>query len=184
MLQFQAPSIAPSLNSALIPGVVQIPPSAVPAVFSVANQILPADASDYHVPQLQSHDRDPFMISSPMTQLIGSQGAATQVQVHAQVHQAQVHQAQPALANPTFVSVGKSILVDPPYLMVGRKRGRKPAAPLGIKRQTPIRSAKNKEVKKPKAADPLNKSENMEDFASCSDGLESEIDITDVTEVV
>ena len=181
MLQFQAPSIASSLNGALIPGVVPIPPSAVPAVFSAANQLLPADASDY---QLQSHDRDPLMISSPMTQLIGLQGAATQVQVHAQVHQAQVHQAQPALANPTFVSVGKSILVDPPYLQVGRKRGRKPTAPLGIKRQTPVRSAKNKEVKKPKAADPLNKSENMEDFASCSDGLESETDITNVTEVV
>ena len=75
-------------------------------------------------------------------------------------------------------------MVDPPFITVGKKRGRKPAVSLGVKRQTPVRSAKLKEVKKVRTTDPLNKSENLEDFASCSEGGESENDITEATEAI
>lgn len=205
-LQFQAPSVA---SSTLIPGVAPIASNTAPQAF-FQNQVLPGSALGYQHQMFHSQDQDPLLMSSPLTQLTVApsqaqvhtlipqsqvhqihvqaqtpQAQAHQVLVQAQVHQSGASQAQVhQVIDPTFVSVGRSLMVDPPFITVGKKRGRKPAVSLGVKRQTPVRSAKLKEVKKVRTTDPLNKSENLEDFASCSEGGESENDITEATEAI
>ena len=83
--------------------------------------------------------------------------ASNQLQIQAEVHQA---------------------LAGIPFTKVTRKRVRKPSTHPGVKRLTPIRKAKVVDQKTPKILDPLNKSENQEEFASCPS--ESEADITEV----
>ena len=83
--------------------------------------------------------------------------ASNQLQIQAEVHQA---------------------LAGIPFTKVKRKRVRKPSTHPGVKRLTPSRKAKVVDQKIPKILDPLNKSENQEEFASCPS--ESEADITEV----
>ena len=96
-------------------------------------------------------------------------------------------QAPPPAIAPQQQVVTADVHASPAFVKVTRKRVRKAAAAATSKRSTPMRKAKgqqdqsSQEVNTEKA-EHLNKSSNMEDFASC--GEESEVDMTEAIEVV